>query len=51
MFRTSNIEIFWILKATITVTDKGKEECMDPEGNGVTMNEGEEGAPGPPSGE
>jgi hypothetical protein len=25
----------------ITVTDKGKKECVDPEGNGVTMNEGE----------
>ncbi len=34
-----------------TVTDKGKKECMDPEGNGVTMNEGAEAGPGPPGGE
>jgi hypothetical protein len=33
------------------VTGKGKKECVDPEGNGVTMNEGAEGGPGPPSGE
>jgi hypothetical protein len=31
-----------------TVTDKGKKMCVDPEGNGVTMNEGAEGGPGPP---
>jgi hypothetical protein len=35
----------------ILVTDKGQEECVDPEGNGVTINEGAEGGPGPPSGE
>jgi hypothetical protein len=23
----------------INVTDKGEKECVDPEGNGVTMNE------------
>jgi hypothetical protein len=28
-----------------TVTDKGKKMCVDPEGNGVTMNEGAEGGP------
>jgi hypothetical protein len=33
----------------VHVTDRGKKECMDPEGNGVTMNEGAEGGPGPPS--
>jgi hypothetical protein len=33
------------------VTDRGKKECVDPEGNGVTMGEGAEGGPGPPSGE
>jgi hypothetical protein len=31
--------------------DRGKKECVDPEGNGVTMNEGTEGGPGPPNGE
>jgi hypothetical protein len=31
--------------------DKGKEECMDSEGNGVTLNEGAEGGPSSPSGE
>ncbi len=31
-------------------TDRGKK-CMDPEGNGVTMSEGAEGGPCPPSGE
>jgi hypothetical protein len=35
----------------INVTDKGKKECVNPEGNGVTMNEGAKGGPGPPSGE
>jgi hypothetical protein len=34
-----------------SVTDMGKKECVDPEGNGVTMSEGAEGGPGPPSGE
>jgi stress response protein SCP2 len=33
------------------VTDKGMRVCVDPEGNGVTMNEGAEGGPGPPGGE
>ncbi len=33
------------------LTDRGKKECVDPEGNGVTMNERAEGGPGPPSGE
>jgi hypothetical protein len=36
---------------TIIVTDKGEKECVDPEGNGVTMNEGAEGGPCPPIGE
>jgi hypothetical protein len=26
-------------------------ECVDPEGNGVTIGRGAEGGPGPPSGE
>ncbi len=34
-----------------SVTDRGNEECVHPEGNGVTMSEGAEGGPGPPSGE
>jgi hypothetical protein len=34
-----------------SVTDRGNEECVDPEGNGVTMSEGAEGGPGLPSGE
>jgi hypothetical protein len=34
-----------------TVTDKGKKMCVDPEGNGVTMNEGAEGGPSPPGAE
>jgi hypothetical protein len=34
-----------------SVTDRGNEECVDPEGNGVTMSEGAEGGPGPLSGE
>ncbi len=28
----------------VYVTDRGKKECVDPEGNGVTMNKGAEGA-------
>ncbi len=35
----------------VTVTDRGKRECVDPEGNGVTMIEGVERGPGPLSGE
>jgi hypothetical protein len=35
----------------LTVTDRGKKECLDPEGNGVTMCERVEGGPGPPIGE
>jgi hypothetical protein len=35
----------------ILVTDRGKKECVDPKGNGVTMGRGAEGGPGPPSGE
>jgi hypothetical protein len=35
----------------VSATDKGKKECVDPEGNGVTMNEGAERGPGPPGGE
>jgi hypothetical protein len=31
-------------------TDRGKKECVDPEGNGVTMGEGAERGPGPPVG-
>jgi hypothetical protein len=34
----------------VSVTDKGKKECVDPEGNGVTMNEGAEGGPALPVG-
>jgi hypothetical protein len=33
------------------VADRGKEEIVDPEGNGVIMSEGAEGGPGSPSGE
>jgi hypothetical protein len=29
------------------VTDRGNKECVDPEGNGVTMSEGAERGPGP----
>jgi hypothetical protein len=36
---------------THIVTDRGKKECVDPEGNWVTMSEGAEGGPGPPGGE
>ncbi len=36
---------------SVSVTDKGKEGCVDPEGNGAIMSEGVEGGPGPPSGE
>jgi hypothetical protein len=36
---------------TSIVTDRGKKECVDPEVNGVTMREGAEGGPSPPSGE
>jgi hypothetical protein len=35
----------------VVVTDRGKERCVDPEGNGVTMSGWVEGEPGPPSGE
>jgi hypothetical protein len=35
----------------LIVTDKGEKECVDPEGNGVTMNERAEEGPIPPSGE
>jgi hypothetical protein len=35
----------------VTITDRGKRECMDPEGNGVTMSEGAEEGPGLPGGE
>ncbi len=31
-----------------TVTDKEMRACVDPEGNGATMNEGGEGGPGLP---
>jgi hypothetical protein len=34
-----------------SVTDREMRECMDPEGNGVTMGRGAEGGPGPPGGE
>ncbi len=33
------------------VTDRGKKECVDPKGNGVTRGRGVEVGPGPPSGE
>jgi hypothetical protein len=33
------------------VTDREVGECLNPEGNGVTMGRGAEGGPGPPSGE
>jgi hypothetical protein len=35
----------------VSETDNGQKVCVDPEGNGVTMNEGAEGGPGPPGGE
>ncbi len=31
------------------VTDRGKKECVDPKGNGVTRGRGLEVGPGPPS--
>jgi hypothetical protein len=34
-----------------TVVDRGMRECVDPEGNGVTMGGEAEGGPGLPSGE
>jgi hypothetical protein len=40
-----------MVDAAVTVTDRGKKECEDPEGNEVTRSEGAEGGPGPPSGE
>jgi hypothetical protein len=40
--------IFW---ATPTVTDIGTRVCVDPGGNGATMNVGGEGGPGPTGGE
>jgi hypothetical protein len=36
---------------TNSVADGGMGECVDPEGNGVTMERGAEGGAGPPSGE
>jgi hypothetical protein len=46
------IRILLTLSAKIViVTDRGKKECVDPEGNGVTMSEGAVGGPVPPSGE
>jgi hypothetical protein len=33
------------------VSDKRMRVCVDPEGNGVTMNKGAEGGPGLPGGE
>ncbi len=35
----------------VPVTDKGMGVCVDPGGNGVTMNKGAEGGPSPPGGE
>jgi hypothetical protein len=35
----------------IIVTDIGTRVCVDPGGNGATMNVGGEGGPGPPGGE
>jgi hypothetical protein len=40
-----------ILFRYIIVADGEVGECVDPEGNGVTMGIGVEGGPGPPSGE
>jgi hypothetical protein len=37
--------VHWI----IVVTDGGARECMDPEGNGVNLGEGDGGGAGPPS--
>ncbi len=34
-----------------SVADKGAGRCMDPEGNGVNLREGNRGGPSPPSGE
>jgi hypothetical protein len=46
---TVDISAAWMGLRILTVMDKGEKECVDPEGNGVTMNEGTEGGPGPPS--
>jgi hypothetical protein len=35
----------------VVVADRGIRECVDPEGNGVTMGRGAEGGLGLPSGE
>jgi hypothetical protein len=40
-----------LMMMMLGVTDRGKKECVDPEGNGVTMSEGAERGPGPPCGE
>jgi hypothetical protein len=39
------------LPTVYTLHTRGIRECVDPEGNGVTMGRGEERGPGPPSGE
>ncbi len=35
----------------VSVADEGAGECMDTEGNGVNLGEGNGGGPSPPSGE
>ncbi len=37
-----------IVDVTVVVTDKGTRVCVDPGGNGATMNAGGEGGPGLP---
>jgi hypothetical protein len=48
-------EVIWVKKIynkrkreKVRVMDKGKRVCVDPGGNGATMNAGGEGGPGTP---
>jgi hypothetical protein len=51
MLQIQNSHMYLWLCYRITVADGEMGECVDPEGNGVTMGRGAEGGPGPPSGE
>jgi hypothetical protein len=44
----ASVCIHHIVLATVHVTDKEMRVCMDPEGNGATMNEGGDRGPGLP---
>ncbi len=41
---------FKVSQLFLHVMDKGEKECVDPEGNGVTMSEGADGGPAHPAG-